>query len=188
MWVSQPRIHKTDHYVFNMGMRLWEAAEPTNTRASATRATPTQPGFAQPHSSPRPAFSSTCRLPASTHGAAQPPRRRQPQLARAPAGHRSPTGSRGFRPLVRHPPPLEPPRPRTRVRAGSAVPTDALKSCSTAACPPPSRPGKRAISRRSPPPTSSTCSTATQRSLLPVMLRARWAGVLRTPPHRPQPA
>ena len=141
VWVRQPRIHKTDYYVFNMGMRLWEAAEPTNTRASATRATPTQPGFAQPHSSPRPAFSSTCRLPASTHGAAQPPRRRQPQLARAPAGHRSPTGSRGFRPLVRHPPPLEPPSPRPRVRAGSAVPTDALKSCSTAACPPHLGPG-----------------------------------------------
>ena len=158
MWVRQPRIHETDYYVFNMGMRLREAAEPTNTRASATRATPTQPGFAQPHSSPRPAFSSTCRLPASTHGAAQPPRRRQPQLARAPAGHRSPTGSRGFRPLVRHPPPLQPPRPRTRVRAGSAVPTDALKSCSTAACPPhlgpgsaPSRAGRR---RRLRPPAA----------------------------------
>ena len=171
-----------------MAVRLWEAAEPTNTRASATRATPTQPGFAQPHSSPRPAFSSTCRLPASTHGAAQPPRRRQPQLARAPAGHRSPTGSRGFCPLVRHPPPLEPPSPRPRVRAGSVKPTDALKSCSTATCPPPSRPGKRAIRRRSPPPTPHTCKTATQSSLTIVMLRARWAGVLRTLPHRPQPA
>ncbi len=54
--------------------------------------------------------------------------------------------------------------------------------------PPPSRPGKRAISRRSPPTTSSTCSTATQRSLPPDMLSARWARILRTPPHRPQPA
>ena len=117
-----------------MAVRLWEAAEPTNTRASATRATPTQPGFAQPHSSPRPAFSSTCRLPASTHGAAQPPRRQQPQLARAPAGQRSPTGSQGFCPLVRHAPPLEPPSPRPMVRAGSVKPTDALKRCSTAAC------------------------------------------------------
>jgi len=116
-----------------MAVRLWEAAEPTNTRASATRATPTQSGFAQPHSSPRPTLSTACRLLASTHGTAQPPRRRQPQLARAPAGHRSPTGSRGFRPLVRHPPPLEPPSPRPRVRAGSVKPTDALKSCSTAA-------------------------------------------------------
>ena len=124
-----------------MAMRLWEAAEPTNTRASATRATPTQPGFAQRHSSPRPAFSSTCRLPASTHGAAQPPRHQQPQLARAPAGHRSPTGSRGFRPLVRHPPPLEPPSPRPRVRASSVKPTDAPKSCSMAACPPHLGPG-----------------------------------------------
>ena len=124
-----------------MAVRLREAAEPTNTRASATRATPTQSGFAQPHSSPRPAFSSTCRLPASTHGAAQPPRHQQPQLARAPAGHRSPTGSRGFRPLVRHPPPLEPPSPRPRVRASSVKPTDALKSCSMATCPPHLGPG-----------------------------------------------
>ena len=54
--------------------------------------------------------------------------------------------------------------------------------------PPPSRPGKRAIRRKSPPPTPHTCSTATQRPLLHVMLIARWAGVLRTLPHRPQPA
>ena len=141
-----------------MAVCLWAAAEPTKTRASATRATATQPGLAQPHSSPRPTFSTACRLPASTHGAAQPPRRQQPQLARAPAGHRSPTGSRGFRPLVRHPPPLQPPRPRARVRAGSAMPTDALKSCSTAACPPhlgpgsaPSRAGRR---RRLRPPAA----------------------------------
>ena len=139
-----------------MAMRLREAAEPTNTRPSATRATPTQPGFFQPHSSPRPAFSSTCRLPASTQRAAQPTHRQQPQLARAPAGHRSPTGSRGFRPLVRHPPPLEPPSPRPMVRAGSVKPTDALKTCSMAACPPhlgpgsaPSRAGRR---RRLGPP------------------------------------
>eukprot|EP01043_Picozoa_sp_COSAG02_P069737 COSAG02_NODE_12077_length_1601_cov_246.586551_2_plen_32_part_01 len=32
-------------------MRLWEAAEPTFTRAMATPTTATQPGFAQPHSS-----------------------------------------------------------------------------------------------------------------------------------------
>ena len=72
-------------------MRLWEAAEPTNTRASATHAATTQPGFAQPHNSLRPAFSTTCRLPAGTHAAAQPTRRQQPPTARAPAGHRSPT-------------------------------------------------------------------------------------------------
>jgi hypothetical protein len=35
-----------------MAMRLWEAAEPTNTRASATRASTTRLGFAQRHSSP----------------------------------------------------------------------------------------------------------------------------------------
>ena len=124
-----------------MAGHLRAAAEPTKTRASARRATATQPGFAQPHSSPRPTFSTACRLPASTHGAAQPPRRRQPQLARAPAGQRSPTGSRGFCPLVRHAPPLEPPSPRPMVRAGSVKPTDALKSCSTAAFPPHLGPG-----------------------------------------------
>ena len=74
-----------------MAVRLREAAEPTNTRASATRATPTQPSFAQPHSSPRTAFSTAYRLPAGTHGAAQPTPRQQPQLARAPAGHHSAT-------------------------------------------------------------------------------------------------
>ena len=141
-----------------MAMRLREAAEPTNARASATPTTPTQPGFAQPHSSPRPALSTICRLPAGTHRAAQPPRRQQPQLARAPAGHRSPTGSRGFCSLVRHPPPLQPPSPRPRVRASSVKPTDALKNCSMAACPPhlgpgsaPSRAGRR---RRLRPPAA----------------------------------
>ena len=91
MGVRWPKIHETDYYVFNMEQRLWEAAQLTNTRASATRATATQPGFAQPHSSPRPAFSIACRLLAGTHGAAQPTRRQQPQLARAPAGHHSAT-------------------------------------------------------------------------------------------------
>ena len=87
MWVGQPRIHETDYYVYNIAMRLREAAQPTNTQASATRATPTQPGFAQPHNSPRPAFSTACRLPTGTQRAARPTRRQQPQLARAPRVH-----------------------------------------------------------------------------------------------------
>ena len=66
-----------------MAMRLCEAAEPTNTPTNATRSTHTQPRFAQPHSSQRPAFSTACRLPAGTHGAAQPTRRQQPRIARA---------------------------------------------------------------------------------------------------------
>ena len=89
--VKQPKTHETYYYVFNMEQRLWETAKPTYTRPSATRATATQPRFAQPHSSPRTAFSTSCQLPAGTHGAAQPTRRLQPQLARAPAGHRSAT-------------------------------------------------------------------------------------------------
>lgn len=70
----------------SMAMRLCEAAEPTNTPTTTTRATPTQPRFAQPHSSPRLACSTACRLPAGRHGAAQAVRLWQPPTARAPAG------------------------------------------------------------------------------------------------------
>ena len=149
--------HETPYIWMAVCLRL--AAEPTNTRPSATRATPTQPGFFQPHSSPRPAFSSTCRLPASTQRAAQPTHRQQPQLARAPAGHRSPTGSRGFCPPVGHPPPLEPLSPRSRVRASSAVPTDALKSCSK-----PSQPCISAAKTRHPEQIAATDSLHLQDS------------------------
>ena len=159
MWVRQPRIHKTDYYVFNMGMRLWEAAEPTNTRASATRATPTQPGFAQPHSSPRPAFSSTCRLPAGTEHAAQPTRHQQPHLARAPAGRHSPTKPTLQRASIdatrqsnaSHLGPGTPPaapRPAARRRPSAWSPTPA------------SRPGKR----RQNPPSRQNQRAATPRT------------------------
>lgn len=67
---------------------LWEAAEPTYTRASATCATRTQPGFAQPHSTLRTTFVSTRWLPAGTHDAAQPAHRQQQHTARAPAARR----------------------------------------------------------------------------------------------------
>ena len=119
---------------------------------------PRQRGSALPISTLDPAFLTTCRLPAGTDRPAQPAHLQQPHTARAPAGRHSPTGSRGFRPLVRHPPPLEPPSPRTRVPAGSVKATGALKSCSTAACPPhlgpgsaPSRAGRR---RRLRPPAA----------------------------------
>ena len=170
-----------------MGMCLWEAAEPTNTRASATPTMPTQPGFNKPHSSPRPAFSTACRLLAGTHGAAQPTRRQQPQLARAPAGHRSPIERRTFRPVNGDPPPLEPPSPRPRVRAGSAEHTDALRSPSTAGQPCISAREalrKCTISRPENPPTSSTCSTATQRSPSIVSAMGRWVEVLRALPYQ----
>ena len=91
MWVIQPRIHKTDYYVFNMGMRLWEAAEPTNTRASATRATPTQPGFAQPHRAQDPRFQAPagCRQahtgqPSHLAAGSHSWRARRPDTARRP--------------------------------------------------------------------------------------------------------
>ena len=118
-----------------MAVRLCEAAEPTNTPTNATRATRTQPGFAQSHNHLRPAFPATWRLPSGTDHAAQPTRRLQPQLARAPAGHHSPTGSRGFLPLNGHPPPLLHSSPRPRVPTASAEPTDALRSPSTAGQP-----------------------------------------------------
>ena len=70
MWVGQPDIHETDYYVFNMEQRLWEAAQPTYTQASATRATHTQPSFGQPHSNLKPAFSTTFQLLTGTHHAA----------------------------------------------------------------------------------------------------------------------
>ena len=118
-----------------MAMRLWEAAEPTNTPTDATRATPTQPSFAQLHSSLRPTFSTACRLPAGTHGVAQPTRRQQPPTARAPAGRHSPTGSRGFLPLNHRPPPLLHASRSPRVPTASAVPRPALRSPSTAGQP-----------------------------------------------------
>ena len=170
-----------------MAVRLLEAAEPTNARASATPTTPLQLGFAQPHSSPRPAFSTACRLPAGTHGATQPTRRQQPQLARAPARHHSRI-ERDLSPGQWRTPstPTTQPSAQGPCRLGQAH--RCAKKLLYGRLPPPSRPGKRAIRRRSPPPTPHTCKTATHRSLPPVMLMARWAGVLRTLPHRPQPA
>ena len=139
-----------------MAMRLCEAAEPTNTPTNATRAAHTQPRFAQPHSSQRPAFPACWWLPSGTDHAAQPTRRQQPPTARAPAGRHSQTGSQGFRPLDHRPLPLLHSSRGPRDPAGSAVPTDALRSPSTAAQPCISTreaPRKSATQRRSPPPT-----------------------------------
>ena len=152
---------------------------------------PRQPRFTLPISTLGPTFLTTCRLLAGTDRPAQPAHPQQPHTARAPAGRHSQTGSRGFRPLDHCPPPLLHSSRGPRDPAGSAVPTDALRSPSTAGQPCISTREawrKSTIRRRSPPPTSPTCSTATQSSLTNVMLIARWAGVLRTPPHRPQPA
>ena len=140
-------IHDTDYYVITMAMRLCEAAEPTNTPTNATRATHTQPGFAQPHSSQRPAFPACWWLPSGTDHAAQPTRRQQPPTARAPAGRHSPTMSRSFRPLNHRPPPLLRSSRSPRVPTGSAVPTDGPRSHSSAAQP--------CISPREAPPKSA---------------------------------
>ena len=129
---------------------------------------PRQRGSALPISTLAPAFLTTCWLPAGTDRPAQPAHPQQPHTARAPAGRRSPTGSQGFLPLNHRPPPLLHSSPRSRVPTGSDVPTDALKSPSTVGQPRISTREawrKAAIRRKSPPPTSSTCMTATQRSV-----------------------
>ena len=71
-----------------MAMRLWETAEPTNTRASTARATTTRPGFAQHHRTPRTAFSTSCWLLVGTDRPAEPAHAQQPHSARAPAARR----------------------------------------------------------------------------------------------------
>ena len=52
---------------------------------------PRQLRYSLPNWTPRPAFSTLCRLPAGTDHAAQPPRAHEPRAARRPAGRRSPT-------------------------------------------------------------------------------------------------
>ena len=96
---------------------------------------PRQPRFTLPISTLDPAFLTTCRLLAGTDRPAQPAHPQQPHTARAPAGRHSPTGSRGFRPLDHRPPPLLHSSRAPRDPAGSAVPTDALRSPSTAGQP-----------------------------------------------------
>ena len=131
-------------------------------------------------------------LPAAGEHApsAQPAHPQQLHTARAPAGRHSPTGSWAFLPLNRRPPPLLHSSHGPRGPAGSAVPSNSLRSPSTAGQPCIStREARRksAIRRRSPPPTSPTCSTATQSSSAPVKLTAPCAGMLGTVPHHSQP-
>ena len=151
---------------------------------------PRQPRFTLPISTLDPAFLTTCRLLVGTDRPAQPAHPQQPHTARAPAGRRSPTGSWAFLPLDHRTPPLLHSSRGPRDPAGSAVPTDALRSPSTAGQPCISaREARRksAIRRRSPPPTSSTCSTATKSSSACLKLTAACAGMLGTVPHHSQP-
>ena len=137
---------------------------------------PRQPRFTLPISTLDPAFLTTCWLLVGTDRPAQPAHPQQPHTARAPAGRRSPTGSWAFLPLDhRTPPPLHSSR-GPRDPAGSADPTDALRSPSTAGqlcISAPEAPRKSATRRRSPPPTSSTCTRQTKRAELPVITTAR---------------
>ena len=52
---------------------------------------PRQPRYSLPNWTPRPAFSTLCRLPAGTDHAAQPTHHHEQRAARRPAGRRSPT-------------------------------------------------------------------------------------------------
>ena len=150
---------------------------------------PRQPRFTLPISTLDPAFLTTCRLLAGTDRPAQPAHAQQPHMARAPAGRHSPTGSWAFLPLNHRLPPLLHSSRGPRDPAGSAVPTDALRSPSTAGQPCISTREawrKSAIRRRSPPPTSPTCGTATKSSSGGLKLTAACAGMLGTVPHHSQ--
>ena len=81
-----------------MQQHLLQVAEHTNTPTSSRRVAPTQQGSPLPISTLGPAFSTTCRLPATTHCPAQPAHPQahpqQPHTARALAGrhHRPKAG------------------------------------------------------------------------------------------------
>ena len=81
-----------------MQQHLLQVAEHTNTPTSSRRVALTQQGSPLPISTLGPAFSTTCRLPATTHCPAQPAHPQahpqQPHTARAPAGrhHRPKAG------------------------------------------------------------------------------------------------
>ena len=126
---------------------LQQVAEHTNTPTSSRRVAPTQQGSSLPINTLGPTFSTTCRLPATTHCPAQPAHPQQPHTARAPAGRRSPTGSWAFLPLNHRPPPLLHSSRGPRDPTGSAVLTGALRSPSSAAQP--------CISAREAPPKSA---------------------------------
>ena len=136
MWVGQPNIHETDYYVFNMGMRLREAAEPTFTRAMATPTTATQPG------GPATKTRGFNRSPAAGGAAGQ-----QGQLTT-----NSLDGARRPAPLADREPrlsPTQPPPPSTSTPSRSPrAPTPGHAHRRGEAPPrpasPPSRPGKRA--------------------------------------------
>ena len=152
---------------------------------------PRQPRFTLPISTLDPVFLTTCRLLVGTDRPTQPAHPQQPHTARAPAGRCSPTGSWAFLPLDHRPPPLLHSSHGPRDPAGSAEPTDALRSPSTAAQPCISTreaPRKSATRRRSPPPTSYTCTRHTKQVRQQPFIIAPCAGMLGALPHRSEPA
>ena len=78
---------RTGYYVFTMGMWPQWATEPTERPRYTPRARATATRLRTVQRYPTAHASTTCRLPTSTDHAAQPPRRHQPDTARAPAGH-----------------------------------------------------------------------------------------------------
>jgi len=112
-----------------MAMRLWEAAEPTNTRASAAHASATRTRLGPANQHPSSHVSNL--LPAA--GGHRPPSRASSPAAatqcaragRAPAGHHSRTGSWPFLHSPNATPPLEPTGAWTRAPTASTVPSGA---------------------------------------------------------------
>ena len=167
-----------------------EAIEPPHAPRNTSRASATTTALHPADQHPRARVSNY--LPAA--GGHRPPSTASSRAAAtygARAGRRrSPTGSWAFLPLNHRPPPLLHSSRGPRDPTGSAVPTDALRSPSTAGQPCIStREARRksASRRRSPPPTTSTCSTATKSSSGDLKLTAACAGMLGTVPHHSQP-
>ena len=79
------------------------------------------------------------------------------------------------------------PRAHPGRTAGSSTPPGRCKAAapSISGC---GAPLKSAIRRRSPPPTSSTCTRHTKQAVLPAIIIAPCAGTLGAPPHRSEPA
>ena len=79
------------------------------------------------------------------------------------------------------------PRAHPGRTAGSSTPPGRCKAAapSISGC---GAPLKSAIRRRSPPPTSSTCTRHTKQAVLPPFTIAPCAGTLGAPPHRSEPA
>ena len=152
---------------------------------------PRQLRYSLPNWTPRPAFSTLCRLPAGTDHAAQPSHRHEQRAARRPAGRHSPT-----KPML----------PTASIDANQAANAPGLGAGSIPAASRPAAPRRRApappsprsrlrkrhqksaVERASPSPSSPTYNTAAQGSARALELTGRRGEALGGPPHRSDPA